>query len=140
MTFGEKVKELRIAKGLEQKELASLTGVSLRTITNWENEGRYPRKRDLYGKLAEILGCEENYLLTSDASFMTSASEQYGSRGSRQAKMILEQASAMFAGGDLSDEDKTAFMDQIQEMYLDSKRRAKKYTRKDYLSKEEKKA
>ena len=132
MTFGEKIKELRTIKGIDQKELATLVGVSLRTITNWETQGRYPKKRELYGKLAQVLGCEEDYLLTSDASFITSATEEFGSRGSRQAKLILEQASAMFAGGQLSDEDKTAFMDQIQEMYLDSKRRAKKYTRKDY--------
>ena len=33
----------------------------------------------------------------------------------------------MFAGGELSDEDKTAFMDEIQSLYLDSKRRAKKF-------------
>jgi len=39
----------------------------------------------------------------------------------------------MFAGGGLSDEDKTAFMDEIQTLYLDSKKRAKKYTPKKYL-------
>lgn len=137
MTFGEKIKELRHTKQINQKDLASLMGVSLRTVAGWENDGRYPKKRELYAKLADILGCEENYLLSSEASFMTNATEQYGSRGNRQAKMILEQASAMFAGGELSDEDKTAFMDQIQQMYLDSKKRAKKYTRKDYLGKEE---
>ena len=39
----------------------------------------------------------------------------------------------MFAGGELSDEDKTAFMDEIQSLYLDSKKRAKKFTPKKYL-------
>lgn len=42
----------------------------------------------------------------------------------------------MFAGGSLSDEDKTAFMDEIQSLYLDSKKRAKKYTPKKYLKDE----
>lgn len=40
----------------------------------------------------------------------------------------------MFAGGELSDEDKTAFMDEIQMLYLDSKKRAKKFTPKKYLN------
>ena len=39
----------------------------------------------------------------------------------------------MFAGGELSDDDKTAFMDEIQMLYLDSKKRAKKFTPKKYL-------
>ena len=42
----------------------------------------------------------------------------------------------MFAGGELSDEDKTALMDEIQMLYLDSKMRAKKYTPKKYLKDE----
>ena len=63
-------------------------------------------------------------------------SEQFGSRGAKQAQQILEQAAAMFAGGTLTDEDKTAFMDEIQSLYLDSKRRAKKYTPKKYLKDE----
>ena len=46
---------------------------------------------------------------------------------------IIAQTAAMFAGGGLSDEDKTAFMDEIQTLYLDSKKRAKKYTPKKYL-------
>ena len=36
----------------------------------------------------------------------------------------------MFAGGELSDEDKTAFMDEIQSLYLDSKETCKEiYTK-----------
>ena len=54
----------------------------------------------------------------------------------KQAQQILEQSAAMFAGGELSDEDKTAFMDEIQMLYLDSKMRAKKYTPKKYLKDE----
>ena len=53
-----------------------------------------------------------------------------------QAQQIIEQAAAMFAGGELSDEDKTAFMDEIQMLYLDSKKRAKKFTPKKYLQNE----
>ena len=71
--------------------------------------------------------------LSENASFITEASEQFGNRGAKQAQQILEQAAAMFAGGSLSDEDKIAFMDDMQMLYLDSKRRAKKYTPKKYL-------
>lgn len=133
MTFGEKIKNLRKAKNLNQTQLANAVGVSLRTIRGWEIEGRYPKQHELYQKLADILGCDVSYLMTEDVSFVTEATEQYGSRGAKQAQQILEQAAAMFAGGELSDDDKTAFMDEIQMLYLDSKKRAKKFTPKKYL-------
>ena len=136
MTFGEKVKNLRKTKNMNQTQLANAIGVSLRTVRGWEIEGRYPKQHDLYQKLADALGCDVSYLMTEGESFITEATEQYGSRGAKQAQQILEQAAAMFAGGELSDEDKIAFMDEIQTLYLDSKKRAKKFTPKKYLQKE----
>ena len=134
MTFGEKVKTLRTTKKMSQAQLAQELGVALRTVSGWENQNRYPKKRELYQSLADILGCDISYLMSEEESFITEASEQYGSRGAKQAQHILEQAAAMFAGGELSDEDKIAFMDEIQMLYLDSKRRAKKFTPKKYLN------
>ena len=136
MTFGEKVKSLRTTKNMSQAQLAQELGVALRTVSGWENQNRYPKKQDLYQKLSDILGCDISYLMSEEESFITEAAEQFGSRGARQAQQILEQAAAMFAGGELSDEDKTAFMDEIQMLYLDSKMRAKKYTPKKYLKDE----
>ena len=133
MTFGEKVKTLRTTKKMSQAQLAQELGVALRTVSGWENQNRYPKKRELYQNLADILGCDISYLMSEEESFITEASEQYGSRGAKQAQQILEQAAAMFAGGELSDEDKTAFMDEIQMLDLDSKQRAKKFTPKKYL-------
>lgn len=133
MTFGEKIKNLRKSKNLNQTQLANAIGVSLRTIRGWEIEGRYPKQHELYQKLADVLGCDVSYLMTEEDAFVTEAAEQYGSRGAKQAQQILEQAAAMFAGGELSDDDKTAFMDEIQMLYLDSKKRAKKFTPKKYL-------
>lgn len=136
MTFGEKVKNLRKTKGISQTQLAEAIGVTNRAVRSWEVEGRYPKQHDLYQKLADTLGCDISYLMTEGESFITEATEQYESRGAKQAQQILEQAAAMFAGGELSDEDKTAFMDEIQMLYLDSKKRAKKFTPKKYLKDE----
>ena len=134
MTFGEKVKTLRKTKDMSQTQLAQASAVSLRTVGGWEKEGRYPKQHELYQKLADTLGCDISYLMTEEEAFITEATEQFGSRGARQAQQILEQAAAMFAGGELSDEDKTAFMDEIQMLYLDSKKRARKFTPKKYLN------
>ena len=132
MTFGEKVRSLRKEKKMSQQELASMVGVSYRTIRSWEVEGRFPKQNVLYQKLADALQCDVSYLMSEDEAFITD-------RGARQAQQILEQAAAMFAGGSLTDEDKIAFMDEIQSLYLDSKRRAKKFTPKKYLKNQEEK-
>lgn len=70
MRFCEKLKEARTKAGLKQEELAKALGVSLRTITNYESGECYPRKRDIYHKLAELFHTEENYFLNEDEEFL----------------------------------------------------------------------
>lgn len=135
MKFGEKLKQLRTDKGLTQEELATTIGISRRTYVSYEQEGRYPRKRELYGKLADALGCDTNYLITEDEEFVTKATEEYGSRGKRQAEQLVAELSGMFAGGELSDADKDAVMIALQKAYFDCKQDNKKYTPKKYRSK-----
>lgn len=64
MKFREKMRLLRNEKKLFQTELGKLCGLSLRTIRNYEIDGRYPKQREVYSKLAAALGCEVNYLLS----------------------------------------------------------------------------
>lgn len=45
MKFGEKVRLLRNEKKLSQTELGKMCGLSLRTIRNYEVDGRYPKRR-----------------------------------------------------------------------------------------------
>lgn len=133
MRFGEKVAALRKEKGLKQVAFANEVGVSLRTVRGWEIEGRYPKSHDMYDKIAEVLDCDVNYLLTEDESFITTCKEEYGLRGENQAKVILEQAKALYAGGELSDEDRLQFLQDIQQLFLESKSEAKKkFTPKKY--------
>ena len=42
IAIGRKIKELRIKKGLSQKELANYLGVSFQTISKWENDVAMP--------------------------------------------------------------------------------------------------
>ena len=132
MKFGEKLKKLRTEQSKTQEEISRAIGVSRRTYISYEQEGRYPRKRDVYTKLAEVLGCNVNYLMTEDEDFITRASEQYGSRGKRQAEELVKELSGMFAGGELSEEDKDSVMLALQKAYWLCKEDNKKYTPKKY--------
>lgn len=138
MTFGEKVKDARAKSNLSQPDLAKLIGVSTRTIAHYEAGKTYPRTLEVYDRLAKALHVDVNYLRTENEEFMTEVGEKYGSRGQAQAQAILEQSRSLFAGGELSPEDEIAFIQEIQQLYLDSKKRAKKYTPKKYLKPEPK--
>ena len=62
-TFGDLVKKKRLEKGLYQKDLASILGVTNDTVTNWEFRGRMPRKRQRE-KLFEFLEINDSDLPT----------------------------------------------------------------------------
>lgn len=132
MKFCEKLKEARTRAGLKQEELAKTLGVSLRTITNYESGERYPKKREIYYKLAELFHTEENYFLNEDEDFLLTAVEKYGSKGAKQARELMEEVSGLFAGGNIADEDLDEMMRGIQEAYWIAKEKNKKYTPKKY--------
>lgn len=123
MKFGEKLRELRKQKHLSQTELGAAIGVSLRTLRGWEVEGRYPKQRELYAKLAEVLECDVDYLLTEKEAFITDSADRFGYRGERDAKALVEDLTGLFAGGQMAEEDMDALMLAVQEAYVEAKRR-----------------
>ena len=90
MKFGEKLKALRLERNLSQKALADLSGITVRTIQNYETTDMLPKRRDTYDMLARALGVDVVELLNEDEEFILNAGEQYGSRGERQARAILD--------------------------------------------------
>ena len=132
MKFGEKLRKLRTEKSITQGDVAAAIGVSRRTYVSYEQDGRYPRRREVYTKLAEILGCDVNYLLAEEEEFISSAGDEYGSRGKRQAEELVSELSGMFAGGELSESDMDAVMIALQKAYFDCKADNKKYTPKKF--------
>ena len=125
MKFGEKVKGQRLKAGLLQNDVAVAIGVTKRTYANYEAGASYPKDRSIYLKLANVFKVDKNYFLTEDEEFLTAAAENYGKKGHDKAKMFLEQAAALFAGGELSETDKLAFLHEIQALFLESKQIAK---------------
>ncbi len=121
MRFGEKVRQLRTEKKLSQTELGKLCGLSLRTIRNYEVAGRYPKKREVYSKLALALGCSINYLLAenedSDKENLTSES---------RTECLINEITSFFADNEISDDDKDSVMRSLKASYSVVKKRRKK--------------
>lgn len=137
MTFGEKVRAARVNAGLSQKDLSRMTGISLRTIQNYEADARLPKKRETYAVLARELHVDESALLDENAEFVLSAAEQYGYRGKKQALKLTEEVAGLYAGGTLEEEDLDAMMKAIQEAYWEAKRINQKYRNHRFDKKEE---
>ncbi len=129
MKFGEKLKALRAEKRLSQEEAARAAGISRRAYGSYEQEGVYPRNREIYVKLAALFGCDVNYLLTEDEDFVSLAGERYGASGRRQAEALVREATALFAGGELNDEDKDEMLRAIQDAYWIAKEKNRKYAK-----------
>lgn len=51
-----RIKELRNAAGLRQKQVAVCMGVLQSAVSNWETEVALPKAREL-PRLAQVLGC-----------------------------------------------------------------------------------
>ena len=132
MKFSEKLLALRKEKKMSQIEVADAVGIARRTYIGYENEGRLPKKRETYIKLAELFGCEPEYLMDESAEFVMEAADKYGSRGKKQAEDLLEQFTGLFAGGELSETDKDKLMSRMQQVYFDCKEENKQYTPKKY--------
>ncbi len=126
MKFGEKVRLLRIENKLSQTDLGKLCGLSLRTIRNYEVNGRYPKQREVYTKLAAALGCKVNYLLSENEEFTLQAQQADGYKGVRDAEKVIADVSSLFAGEQLSEQDKDAVMRALQDAYWMAKERNKK--------------
>ncbi|WP_461810472.1 helix-turn-helix domain-containing protein [Faecalimonas sp.] len=149
MTFGEKIKEARLAMNLSQTELAQLTGISERSLYTYEQLGTLPRKNNIR-KLAEALHISVSYLLDEDETdtqsqidndmFIMEAREKFGSKGAKEAQDVLGRVNSLFAGGDLDEEAKDVFFQAVMAVYMDSKKNAReKFTPKKYRKHKDKK-
>ncbi len=134
MTFGEKVRQARIALDLSQTELAEKTGISERSLYTYEQMGTMPRMGNVK-KIAEALCVSVGYLMDEEEEdrekdidkdiFLANVKNEYGIKGAREASEVLTRASALFAGGELDEEAKDLFFRSIMEVYLDSKEEAR---------------
>ena len=131
MTFAERLKQRRNELGLTQAELAKKAELTLRTIQNYEGGTRKPLNIEMVQRLAVALNTTTEYL-TGTSSAVVEAYEKGGARSARDVDQIVSEVAALFAGGELSDEQKEGVMAALNRAYWDAKETNKKYTPKKY--------
>ena len=62
INVGEKIKELRSAKGITQSELAEIVGVTTSAVSSYEVSARQP-SYDILVKMAKLFNVTTDYLL-----------------------------------------------------------------------------
>lgn len=134
-SFAEKVKDARAVLEYSQVQLGEMCGVSARTIQAYEIGEKKPRQSNML-KLAKALKvsvrflsddeCEQPLLDIEKDGYIEEARAMYGARGARDVNALLEDNSALFAGGELSQEQKDAFFEAVMRAYITSKEEAKK--------------
>ena len=132
MLFGDRIKELRNLADMSQQELANRTGLSLRSIQNYESNQRYPKDVAILNKLCTALGTTIEELMKEEDQFILEAASKFGSRGKNDAEKLIEEVGGLFAGGELNEEDKDKVFRAITEMYWKAKDNNIKYTPKKY--------
>ncbi|WP_074932897.1 helix-turn-helix transcriptional regulator [Treponema bryantii] len=63
--LSERIKELRIARGMSQVEIAERLGVSKQSVSNWENDNILP-SIDMLIKIAHLFSVSTDFLLGED--------------------------------------------------------------------------
>jgi len=134
MRFGEKVRLLRKRYELSQEEFGIRIGVKVRSVSYYENEDRIPDDIVL-DKIADLFNVTVAFLkddsldveTTKEEQFIQDAKAKYGSKGAREAKQTIERVRGLMAGGEVDEGSRDAFFAVMQEIYFDSKERAKKY-------------
>ena len=131
MKFNERLKSIREEKELTQQQLSDRSGVSVRTIQNYES-GSYSPRFGIVDKLAEALEVTSPELLGQSGMLVAEAAEQGGSKTAREMSKLVEEDVGMFAGGTLPKEDRDAYMAAISKAYFESNEENKKYTPKKH--------
>jgi len=131
MKFNERLKALREERGLTQVQLSEKSGITARMIQNYERGSHRPRFEGA-GKLADALGVPVTELLGQSGMLVAEAAEKGGAKSAREMSRLVDEVVGMFAGGELPQEDKDAYMAAISKAYFESNEENKKYTPKKY--------
>ena len=68
--LGEQIKELRLARNMNQVELAHKLHVSKQSVSNWENNNILP-SIELLKRIANFFSCSTDYLLEIEQGAQT---------------------------------------------------------------------
>lgn len=64
MSFGERLKELREEKGMNQNQLGEILGVSGRQVSNYESDNQILRDEESFQKIFKLFNVSADYMFS----------------------------------------------------------------------------
>ena len=130
--FAIRLNRLRREAGLTRDELGGKIGVAGRSIINYENGERIPYG-DTCVRMAEVFGITTDELLGAAASGTEQAKAQvvdemgriFGTSSARSAQTYLDGASALLAGGTLSEDEEADFIEIMRKVLATAELRSR---------------
>ena len=114
--FRSKLRELRLQNDLSQEMLSRKLGIATRTVVMYE-KGKSQPSIDMLTRMAELFNVSVSFLL--DEQDEQKQERKYGKLGAQQ---LIEEISNLFAEGELSEAEKDAVMEKVQEAYWKAKK------------------
>lgn len=114
MKFAKKIRVLRQKAHLSQREVAEKIGVSSKAYCSYENNGTYPKQRQIYDRLAALYNVSRDYLLVEDDE-----SEQLIEiRTDNVIATIIAQFQATMQDSSISNKCKSDLVKKINDIYF----------------------
>ena len=126
--FSARLKNLRTAKNITQKDLALLIGLDRTSVTKWETKGVVPDPQTL-SKLASFFAVTTDYLLgvsNDPRPHNPSTGKEASARETRQLEQLLEMDGLTFKGAPLSEDDRNKIKAALEIAFWDAKEKNKK--------------
>lgn len=124
---GERLKELRLSKGMNPSDMANLLGISRPAYLKYENgQTKTPRKIE---ELAKYFNVSTDYLFGNDTPASASPSTSpHSKRDLNDLAKFLNKTEVMFDGDtyNLSEEDQQKLRNALEFVFWDAKRQNKR--------------
>ena len=133
-SLNEKIRSRREELKLSQEQLASMAGITRRSVVSYETTDKRPYPSTLR-KLATALGVTVYYLENDDVEdpsarleeepYIQAARDAFGKKGAEEMAAVLAQNESLFAGATLTEEQKDIFYQAVSQAYFRNKERAR---------------
>lgn len=121
--FADNVRVFRKLNKMTQEELARRTGLTLRTIQNYETGRAFPMKKETINTLAAIFCVPVSSLIGPEDFALPNEEEKPMEEitDADRARVLLADMSALFAGGKLGQADKDNVMRTLSDLYWEAR-------------------
>lgn len=124
MSFNKKLKELRLQNKMSQEKLAIKLDIATSTYINYETGKKYPSV-ELLARMAKLFNVSIAFLMDEQNESIVNAKAQDGKCGKHRAEQLVEEIIGLLTGDKLSETEKDAVIEALQEACLIAKNKSK---------------